>query len=368
MIYRIALNFQDNTTRFIDCRAGETVLAAANRSKINLPMDCLNGFCGTCKCQCEHGNYDLGNSYLDDALSSTEAAKGGVLTCQMIPSSDCLIRVPVSSSACMTAPIERQCIISEIRLLAETTISLKLKMNDPQPLEFLPGQYVNIRLPGTNERRAFSFSSGPGEIEVSFLIRNLPGGMMSQWLTSKALPGMSMSIEGPKGAFFLHPVQRPVLMLAGGTGIAPFLSMLQTLQGRETKHSIHLIYGVAKESEMVAVACLEALAKRIPTFTWSVTVSDPETAWPYKGYVTEHISDENLNAGDVDIYLCGPPPMVEAVRVFLDGGGIQPRNFYYEKFISSEGAADAGKAIDTSMNTSMIHRALEFVRRLFSRH
>ena len=97
MTYRVALNFEDGATRFIECNEGEKVLDAAYRNKINLPMDCSDGVCGTCKCRCEQGEYDLGDEYLEDALSGQEAEEGMVLTCQMVPSSDCVIAVPVPS-------------------------------------------------------------------------------------------------------------------------------------------------------------------------------------------------------------------------------------------------------------------------------
>src|SRR6516225_7453656 len=102
MTYHVALNFEDGATRFIQCNENEKVLDAAYRQKINLPMDCSDGVCGTCKCRCETGNFDLGEDYLEEALSEQERGKGLVLTCQMVPESDCVIAVPVSSAMCKT--------------------------------------------------------------------------------------------------------------------------------------------------------------------------------------------------------------------------------------------------------------------------
>jgi benzoate/toluate 1,2-dioxygenase reductase subunit len=100
--YNIALNFEDGVTRFVECKAGEKVLDAAFRARINLPMDCSDGVCGTCKCRAESGSYDLGDDYIEDALSDDEKKSGLVLTCQMVPQGDCVIAVPASSSACKT--------------------------------------------------------------------------------------------------------------------------------------------------------------------------------------------------------------------------------------------------------------------------
>jgi benzoate/toluate 1,2-dioxygenase reductase component len=99
MTHRIALNFEDGVTRFVEARPGELVADAAYRGGVNIPMDCRDGACGTCKCQCESGAYTLG-SYIDDAMTEDEAKEGFVLTCQMKATSDCVIRIPASSTVC----------------------------------------------------------------------------------------------------------------------------------------------------------------------------------------------------------------------------------------------------------------------------
>ena len=101
MTYKVALNFEDGVTRFIDCKASETVADAAYRQSINVPIDCRDGACGACKCHAEAGEFSMGE-YIDDALSPAEAAAGYVLTCQMRPKSDCVVRIPASSQVCKT--------------------------------------------------------------------------------------------------------------------------------------------------------------------------------------------------------------------------------------------------------------------------
>ena len=339
MAYRIALNFEDGATRFIECNGGEKVLDAAYRQKINLPMDCSDGVCGTCKCRCEAGNYDLGDDYVADALTEEEAGERLVLTCQMVPKSDCVIAVPVPSSACKVKPAEHGGVVTSVAFVSDSTIILKLRLDKPEALGFLPGQYVNINIPGTREHRSYSFSSKPLATEASFLIRNLPGGLMSSWLSDQAKPGARLSFFGPQGSFFLRAVDRPVVMLAGGTGLAPILSMLEVLADQGTDQAVHLVYGVTRDGDLVEIERIEALARRLPTFSWASCVADPASAYPLKGYVTAHLEDEHLNAGDCDVYLCGPPPMVEAVRRFFADKGVQPAHFHYEKFAASEPVA-----------------------------
>ena len=335
MSFQIALNFEDGVTRFIEASGHETVADAAYRQGINIPLDCRDGACGTCKCKAESGRYDLGDNFIEDALSADEIAEGYVLTCQMRAESDCVVRIPASSQLCKTEQASFQAAISDVRQLSASTIALSIKGESLNRLAFLPGQYVNLTVPGSDQSRAYSFSSLQKDGEVSFLIRNVPGGLMSSFLTSLAKAGDNMSLAGPLGSFYLRPIQRPLLLLAGGTGLAPFTAMLEKIAEQGSEHPLHLIYGVTNDFDLVELDRLQALAARIPNFTFSACVANPESHYPQKGYVTQHIEPCHLNDGDVDVYLCGPPPMVEAVSQYIREQGITPANFYYEKFAAA---------------------------------
>ncbi|MCI0911387.1 benzoate 1,2-dioxygenase electron transfer component BenC [Pseudomonas putida] len=335
MSFQIALNFEDGVTRFIEASGHETVADAAYRQGINIPLDCRDGACGTCKCKAESGRYDLGDNFIEDALSEDEIAEGYVLTCQMRAESDCVVHIPASSQLCKTEQASFQAAISDVRQLSASTIALSIKGESLNRLAFLPGQYVNLTVPGSDQSRAYSFSSLQKDGEVSFLIRNVPGGLMSSFLTSLAKAGDNMSLAGPLGSFYLRPIQRPLLLLAGGTGLAPFTAMLEKIAEQGSKHPLHLIYGVTNDFDLVELDRLHALAARIPNFTFSACVANPESQYPQKGYVTQHIAPCHLNDGDVDVYLCGPPPMVEAVSQYIREQGITPANFYYEKFAAA---------------------------------
>lgn len=333
MSYNIALNFEDGVTRFISCNEGETVLDAAYRNQINLPMDCSDGVCGTCKGSCHQGEFDLGEEYIDEALSDEEAEQGKILTCQMVPSSDCVVEIPVASTMCKTGIAEVAGTVAEVNLISATAIELKITA--AADVGFLPGQYMNIRVPGTQETRAYSFSSKPGSRDLSFLIRNVPGGLMSSYLVGTAKTGAELTLTGPMGSFYLRPVARPVLMLAGGTGLAPFLSMLEHLKANGCDQPVHLIYGVTNDEDLVCVAALEAFAAELDNFSFATVVASDDSSHPRKGYVTNHMEGAPLNDGDVDVYLCGPPPMVDAVLGYFREQGIEPNSFHYEKFTPS---------------------------------
>ncbi len=334
MPHQIAFRFEDGVTRFITSNAGETVADAAYRQGVNIPLDCRDGACGTCKCRAESGRFEMGE-YIEDALSEDEAAQGFVLTCQMRAQSDCVVAVPASSAVCRTPQAAVQASVQSVRQLSPSTIALTLQASALDKLAFLPGQYVNLQLPGSTETRAYSFSSLVNDGTVSFLIRNVPGGRMSGWLTGAAQPGDAMTLTGPLGTFYLRDIQRPLLLLAGGTGLAPFTAMLDKIVRDGSPHPIHLIYGVTLDADLVDMDKLADFASRIPNFTFAACVASPDSTYPNKGYVTQHITPAHLNDGDVDIYLCGPPPMVEAVSQFIRDCGVKPASFHHEKFAAS---------------------------------
>jgi benzoate/toluate 1,2-dioxygenase reductase component len=333
MEHTIALQFEDGVTRFITCRNNETLSDAAYRQQINIPLDCRDGACGTCRNFCESGEYDLpASSYIEDALTADEAAQGYVLACQTRPRSDCVIRVPASSAACKTGVSRHEGTLAAVDRLTDSTIHLSIDVDTPDQLGFLAGQYVNVEIPGSDASRSYSFSSPPGASRVSFVVRNVPDGRMSRYLTEQAKPGQRVAFSGPYGAFYLRETVRPVLFLAGGTGIAPFLSMLDVLAASGSTQPVRMVYGVTNDIDLVAIGQLEEAQRKLACFEYRTCVAAPSSDHARKGYVTTHVDPAWLNGGEVDLYLCGPVAMVEAVQGWLRESGVVPAHFYYEKF------------------------------------
>ena len=331
MSHQVALAFEDGVTRFIRCDPDQTVADASYRARINIPLDCRDGACGTCKALCESGDYD-GGTYIDDALTAEESDQGYVLPCSMRPRTDLVLQIASTSAIAKTEAATFEATVTGLERLSPTTVSLTLETPKRDQLVFLPGQYVNIAVPGTEESRSYSFSNGPDDEALTFLVKLTPGGVMSTWLTERASVGDAVSFTGPNGSFFLRETERPVLLLSGGTGLAPILAILRKLRDDGNERPVHLVHGVSADDDLVELDTLREIAADLPGFTWDHCVSDPGSSAEHRGYVTTLIRPEHLHDGDVAVYLCGPPAMVESVRQHFASAELEPTGFYYEKF------------------------------------
>lgn len=329
---RIALNFEDGITRFIDADESESIADAAYRQSINVPLDCANGVCGTCKAFRQSGECDRG-SPSEDALSEAEAVEGYILCCQTRAKSDMVIDILASSETCKVKPKQTICEVVDLESLSEHRIRLSVRPREGELPMFLPGQYANITAPDEGISRPYSFTSAPGSDVATFLIRNLPNGRMSLFLKARVKRGERLLLDGPFGNFYLRTPTRPVLFIAAGTGVGPFLSMLGCLAMTGNRDQVvRLIYGARDPADLVELERIEALRALLPNFGYVTTCSNPASQHQLSGRATDYMSAEALNYGDVDVYLCGPPEMVESGRRHAAKCGSPPANIYFEKF------------------------------------
>jgi benzoate/toluate 1,2-dioxygenase reductase subunit len=168
---------------------------------------------------------------------------------------------------------------------------------------------------------------------MEFYIKLLPSGEMSDYLRQRAAVGDRINMSGPFGRFYLRPPQRPILMVAGGTGLAPMLSMLRSLLAQQQAlPPIHLLYGAASSAEFCDGNSLQDLMDQgLPLTVQRIAVGDG----PGQGHVTSLLRPELLDANGSDVYLCGPPPMIEAAESWLRAQGVPASQVYAEKFLPS---------------------------------
>ena len=318
MSLRLCLAFEDGTEREIVGQPWQTVFQAAQAQGIELATDCREGVCATCKARCTEGEYDVGDAS-PEALTAEEEAAGLVLTCQMRPLGDCALRFPYPFSLTGGA-VSTQATLTAVERIAEDTVRFDLAPD--RELPFLPGQYARIGVPGAGAERAFSFSRRD---RAEFHACLLPDGLMSNYLAARAKPGDRLDLSGPYGGFFLREPVRPVLMVAGGTGLAPILAMLEALEGRQPAA---VLFGAASAGRLFALDRLAAGGARV-----SIAVEEPGGGPSFHtGFVTDLIDPPDT---DIDAYVCGPPAMIDAARDRLRAVGVAEERIHCERFLPS---------------------------------
>lgn len=337
--HEVTFVFEDGRIVKFDASEDDNLYFAALKNKVRILTDCLEGACATCKGICTSGTYDLAE-YTEEALTQAEFDNREVLTCQMHVKSDCVIEFPYESRVALKSkPDTRKAHVTEVEMISSTVARLVVEPEaDTPPISFIPGQYVHLSVPETSEHRSYSFANAAFESgRYTFYIKVLEQGAMSDYLSGGARPGDEMTVTGPFGRFYLRPVDRPIVMVAGGTGLAPMLSMLDTLVANDdTDQPVRLLYGANAADELFAFDQLERYAADGLDLTVELCVVEPEDGWDgATGHVTELLRDELMNGGNSRVYLCGPPPMIDAAEAWLDQNGHDPSLVHAEKFVPS---------------------------------
>ncbi|GLU30257.1 anthranilate 1,2-dioxygenase electron transfer component AntC [Trinickia caryophylli] len=342
MSHRVAFSFADGKTVFFDVRSGELLLDAALRNGMSIPLDCREGVCGTCQGRCESGRYT--QDYVDEeALSPADLAARKILSCQTRVQSDASFYFDFDSSLCSeggTRLLTGR--VAAIGQVSETTAILHLDASaHERRLDFLPGQYARLKVPGTDVWRSYSFANRPDDNnQLQFLIRLLPDGVMSNYLRARCAPDQTIEFEAPLGTFYLREAQRPLVMVAGGTGLSAFLGMLDDFARKgDCAQQVHLYYGVTNARDLCELDRLKAYGQRIANFACEIVVMNASEGWQGKtGLIPEHFDRDMLTAAPFDMYVCGPPPMVEAIKAWLVRERVNDHRLYYEKFGESNSA------------------------------
>ncbi|MEA2146589.1 MAG: propane monooxygenase reductase component, partial [Solirubrobacteraceae bacterium] len=205
---------------------------------------------------------------------------------------------------------------------------------------FTPGQYVDLHVPGTDLRRSFSMAGLPGTGGLEFLIRAYEGGAFAQVLKVGLAPGTEVGFTGPYGSFRLTDTDRDALMVAGGSGMAPVLSLLRQLAEHGSTRKIRFFYGARTAGDLFNRPLIEELGSRLADFQYTEVLSEPNVdGWTgATGYVHEAAA-ASLTGGELagpEVYTCGPPPMIDALVDVLTGGhGVPESDIRYDKFTTA---------------------------------
>lgn len=202
-----------------------------------------------------------------------------------------------------------------------------------QAVEFKAGQFFMLQVEDAQGKasRAYSVSSAPSEKSVfSLCVKILPDGRASQFLAGLK-PGDGAKFMAPFGHFFMTDSKKDVAMIATGTGLAPFMSMLPTLFEHGFESKIDLYFGVRHEEDLFYVKELRAYEAAHPNFEAHVTLSQPPDGWTgLKGRVTDFLND--LDYGNIQVYICGNGDMVKGVKDFMQEKGVTKEDLHWEQF------------------------------------
>ncbi|HUA50863.1 MAG TPA: 2Fe-2S iron-sulfur cluster binding domain-containing protein [Candidatus Sulfotelmatobacter sp.] len=328
--------FSDGERFTFDARADETVLAAARRHGLALASDCETGECQTCVGTIKSGAIDYEDG-VDISLSDADVAAGLALCCVATPRDNLVIELPYTRASLL--PVRTAYLsVTAVEPLCKSAVALRGKLMRNAKLDFYAGQYVNLTVPGTTHQRAYSMANPPEEPDaLEFLVRLIDGGAMSEFLRaalqSGPAPGTVFALKGPYGVFYRREREAPMLMIAGGTGLAPMLAMLrQLVQRGASRRRITLCFGVTAADDLFGLDVLDRLAETLPGLERRVAIMRPDASWSgTRGVATDLLTPADLE-GAPDAYLCGPPPMIAAARAWLAAHGQPPARIFAEEF------------------------------------
>lgn len=338
--HQITITTRDDHELSFTCADGHDVISAGEAAGIQLPSLCRDGGCGACIGNCKDGDYVLGQ-YNSAVLDEHAKSKGDVLLCRTYPKTDLKIQAPYDHAHIHIGKHgPREASINELEKIADRTFKLKLSWlneNEGKAVEFEPGECMELEIPDSGIRRAYSLANTAnwhGQLE--FLIRLQPEGKFSTYLSQTAKVGDILNVYGPSGSFgFKNESFNPAIFIAGGTGLAPFLSILRRMAEWGEDRSIHLLFGVNQEKELFCVDELRNLQYQMPGFTFTVCIWKPEETLleGFCGTPAEALNDYLTRQPDsYDIYLCGPPMLVTTATQTAFAHGIHEEQIYSEKF------------------------------------
>jgi CDP-4-dehydro-6-deoxyglucose reductase len=315
------------------------VLDAALDAGINLPHSCKSGNCGACRARLLRGEVDYPNGK-PLGLSDSEAAEGLILLCQAHPRTDLSLETFEVTAADLALVKRLPCRIERAERWSHDVMSVYLRLPAAERFEFKPGQYIDILLSG-GRRRSFSIASPPHDSRLLELhVRRAPGGEFTEQLFTGGISNALLRIEGPLGHFIYRPPTRlssgkdaPMLLVGGGTGLAPLMSMLRHVIENGLRREMTLYWGVRNERDLYAHGALEQMARRCADLRYLPVLSEPSAQWHgRRGMVHQSVLGDIEQLERYDVYASGPPAMIEAVRSEFMRRGVAAARLSFDSF------------------------------------
>lgn len=326
------VTLQSSGKRFA-VEAGESVLDAARRVGLALPYSCLSGVCGSCKATLISGQCHYPRNP-PSGLNAAELARDQVLLCQAMPLSDLIVGAREVASV---ADMPRRTLalkLVEKSLLAPDVVRLMLRPSHGDALKRLPGQYLDVLL-ADGKRRAFSIANAPHTgTGIELHVRHVAGGGFTRHVFEDLQPGAVLRVEGPLGTFVPREhSERPLLFVAGGTGFAPIKALIEHFLHLGTRRGITLFWGARTPDELYLRKLPEIWTTVAPSLRFVPVVSMATPRHDERiGLVHEAVLEDHPDLSASDVYMSGPPALIDAGRRSFVQAGLPEDRLYYDSF------------------------------------
>ena len=315
--------------RVLHAQPGANLLEVLREHEVPVSYSCMAGRCGTCRCRLIDGEVLEGGAELQRPLAQDRV----VLACQTFLTEPCTIEIPEPDEVVVHPARVLKASVVAIEDMTHDIQRLLLKPN--KPLAFAPGQYAQLQF--TPEHiRPYSMAGLSEDGELEFHVRRVPEGRVTGYIAQTLRPGDPVRVSGPLGSAYLRRKHAgPMLCVAGGTGLAPILSIVRGALAAGMDNPIHLYFGVRSPRDVYGLDWLDELQRRHAQLTVHVVASTGEGQGLRRGLVTEAIAEDWQDLSGWRAYLCGAPPMVEAASLLARQRGIAAEQVYADAFYAS---------------------------------
>jgi CDP-4-dehydro-6-deoxyglucose reductase, E3 len=334
----------------------QSILAAGISQGIGLPYGCKDGACGSCKCKKLSGQIEHG-PHQSKALSAQEEANGYVLTCCAKPLSDVVLESKQVTEA-GAFPIKKMpSRVMSLEKLSHDVMRIKLQLPANDVVQYHAGQYVEFIL-RDGARRAYSMGNAPHTLQapsaegapanppvIELHIRHIAGGKFTDHVFGAMKEKEILRIEGPFGSFYLRDSDKPIVMLASGTGFAPIKALIEHMQFIGSQREAVLYWGGRRPADLYLDAWVKERLVEMPNLRYVPVISDalPEDAWTGRtGFVHQAVVDDLADMSAYQVYACGAPIVVDsAKRDFVAKCRLAEDEFYADSFTTEADKARA---------------------------
>ena len=326
----------------MEVEEGEIVLEAAFRQGIMLMHGCKEGQCSSCKAVLIDGDIDL-LKYSTFALPDYERDEDHVLLCRAQAYSDLEVELLTYDDELLMGALPVKELSAEITAIEALTHDIRrLEINVEEPFNFRAGHYVDITLVEHGVTRAYSMANPPSEqSKLEFIIKMYPDGAFSSLLRDTLKPGDPLKIKGPYGTCFRREDRNgTMIMVGGGSGMAPIWSILNDhVENGDRNRPVTFFYGARTESDLFYLDKIAEIKKQLPNFRFVPGLSHLEdgAAWDgERGFihtaVDRFFKEEGMSAPEMEVYTCGPPPMIDALLPVLQMNRVDEEHIHMDKF------------------------------------